>query len=141
MRGTTQMMGRALLGALVLALIATAGWSQSLTWLGTLGGNVVAMLMMFQPTVPWWSAGRMGVPFAGRRRVGCNLGTLGRNGSLAWGVSADGAVVVVGALNAAGYARAFRERRWAACKTSARWAALGAMLMMFRRRLRGGRRC
>jgi hypothetical protein len=38
MRGATQMMGRALLGALVLAWMATAGWSQSLTWLGTLGG-------------------------------------------------------------------------------------------------------
>jgi probable HAF family extracellular repeat protein len=32
------MMGRALVGALVVAFIATAGWSQSLTWLGTLGG-------------------------------------------------------------------------------------------------------
>jgi probable HAF family extracellular repeat protein len=69
MRGTTQMMGRALVGALVLAWIATAGWSQSLTWLGTLpGGN--------------WSE--------------------------AWGVSADGAVVVGSAVNFAGYGRAFR---------------------------------
>jgi hypothetical protein len=60
MRGTTQMMGRALLGALVVAFIATTGWSQSLTWLGTLGGD--------------WSE--------------------------AWGVSADGAVVVGWAVNA-----------------------------------------
>jgi probable HAF family extracellular repeat protein len=29
----------ALLSACVLSLLATAGWSQSLTWLGTLGGN------------------------------------------------------------------------------------------------------
>jgi uncharacterized membrane protein len=63
MRGTTQMMGRALLGALVLAWMATAGWSQSLTWLGTLGGLH----------------------------------------SYAYGVSADGAVVV-GVANAAGRA-------------------------------------
>jgi uncharacterized membrane protein len=61
MRGTTQMMGRALLGALVLAWMATAGWSQSLTWLGTLPGG---------------------------------------GGSDAWGVSADGAVVVGWAFNA-----------------------------------------
>jgi hypothetical protein len=48
MRGTTQMMGRALLGALVLAWMATAGWSQSLTWLGTLGGDVELGLWCFR---------------------------------------------------------------------------------------------
>jgi hypothetical protein len=35
----TQHRFNALLSACVLSLIATAGWSQSLTWLGTLGGN------------------------------------------------------------------------------------------------------
>jgi uncharacterized membrane protein len=30
---------RALISAIVLSVIATAGWSQSLTWLGTLGGG------------------------------------------------------------------------------------------------------
>jgi hypothetical protein len=35
----TQSRFKALLSACVMSLIATAGWSQSLTWLGTLGGN------------------------------------------------------------------------------------------------------
>jgi probable HAF family extracellular repeat protein len=64
----TQSRFNALLSACVLLLIATAGWLQSLTWLGTLGGD--------------WSE--------------------------AYGVSADGAVVVGWAYNAAGYRRAFR---------------------------------
>ena len=58
----------ALLSACVLSLIAIAGWSQSITWLGTLGGDR----------------------------------------SSAWGVSADGTVVVGAARNAAGQDRAFR---------------------------------
>jgi probable HAF family extracellular repeat protein len=44
-----------------------------------------------------------------------DLGTLGGGWSGAWGVSADGAVVVGGADNAAGYSRAFR------------WTAAGGM--------------
>jgi probable HAF family extracellular repeat protein len=36
----TQNRFKALLSACVLSLIATAGWSQSLTWLGTLGGDI-----------------------------------------------------------------------------------------------------
>jgi probable HAF family extracellular repeat protein len=59
---------KALTSAWVLALVATVAWSQSLTWLGTLGGD--------------WSE--------------------------AFGVSADGSVVVGVAQNAAGYDRAFR---------------------------------
>jgi len=59
----------ALLSACVLSLIATAGWSQSITWLGTLSG-----------------------------------GTR----SNAYGVSADGSVVVGAANNASGYDRACR---------------------------------
>jgi hypothetical protein len=39
MKRVAQAVERALLGAQVLALIATAGWSQSLTWLGTLPGG------------------------------------------------------------------------------------------------------
>jgi probable HAF family extracellular repeat protein len=35
----TQNRFNALLSACVLSLIATVGWSQSLTWLGTLGGD------------------------------------------------------------------------------------------------------
>jgi probable HAF family extracellular repeat protein len=68
MKRVTQTMGRALVGAVVLAWMATVAWSQSLTWLGTLGGD--------------WSE--------------------------AFGVSADGSVVVGVAQNAAGYDRAFR---------------------------------
>jgi probable HAF family extracellular repeat protein len=75
MKGERRTRLYALLSASVLSLIATAGWSQSLTWLGTLGGD--------------WS--------------------------WAYGVSADGAVVVGGAENAAGYSRAFR------------WTAAGGM--------------
>ena len=67
---------KALTSAWVLALLATAGWSQSITWLGTLPGG---------------------------------------SESLAWGVSADGAVVVGSARNAAGQWRAFR------------WTASGGM--------------
>jgi probable HAF family extracellular repeat protein len=66
---------KALTSAWVLALLATVAWSQSLTWLGTLGGCC----------------------------------------SDAWGVSADGAVVVGRARNAAGFYRAFR------------WTASGGM--------------
>ena len=71
----TQNRFNVLLSACVLSLIATAGWSQSLTWLGTLGGD--------------WSA--------------------------AYGVSADGSVVVGWAENAAGQRRPFR------------WTASGGM--------------
>jgi probable HAF family extracellular repeat protein len=65
----TQSRFKALISACVMSLIATAGWSQSLTWLGTL-------------------------PDGGR--------------SEAYDVSADGAVVVGKAENAAGQGRAFR---------------------------------
>jgi hypothetical protein len=81
----------ALLSACVLSLIATAGWSQSLTWLGTLGGNYSVANGVFPPTAPWWSARLTtpqgsGVPFAGRM---------------------------------------------VSCKTSARWAAFLAWLLVF----------
>ncbi|CUU37046.1 MAG: hypothetical protein K6U12_00845 [Armatimonadetes bacterium] len=58
----------ALIRAGVVGLAATASWSQSLTWLGTLGGS----------------------------------------GSFAYGVSADGGVVVGYALNTSSQTRAFR---------------------------------
>jgi probable HAF family extracellular repeat protein len=121
MRGTTQMMGRALLGALVVAWIATTGWSQSLTWLGVRRA-AGARLRVFPPTAPWWSArlatpqGRI-VPFAGRLLAGCKTSARCRAAwsSRANGVSADGAVVVGWSLNAASPPRAFR------------WTASGGM--------------
>ena len=75
MRRSTQTIERVLYSALVMWLVATAGWSQSLTWLGTLSGNY----------------------------------------SEAFGVSADGSVVVGYSDNAARQSRAFR------------WTAAGGM--------------
>jgi probable HAF family extracellular repeat protein len=102
------MMGRALVGALVLAWMATAGWSQSLTWLGTLGGGssaaygvsadgAVVVGVSNGRAFRWTASGGMQ-----------DLGTLGGWESEAWGVSADGSVVVGSARNAAGRFRAFR---------------------------------
>jgi probable HAF family extracellular repeat protein len=68
MRRIRQSSVRLSLMASVLLLLTTAGWSQSITWLGTLGGG--------------WS--------------------------FAYGVSADGTVVVGWAANAAGNWHAFR---------------------------------
>jgi probable HAF family extracellular repeat protein len=70
--------------------------------------------MMFPPTAPWWSAGLktpQGRPRAFRWTASGgmqDLGTLGGGRSEASGVSADGAVVVGWAYNAAGQERAFR---------------------------------
>jgi hypothetical protein len=97
-----------------------------------------ARLLVFPPTAPWWSAGLstpqgMIVPFAGRRRVGCKTSArwAAMDRSEASGVSADGSVVVGGALNAAGYGVPFAGRLLVGCKTSARWAAGIAGLMVF----------
>jgi len=90
----------ALLSACVLSLIATAGWSQSITWLGTLPGydrsdaygvsdnGVVVGLAQNaageRRAFRWTAAGGM-----------LDLGTLpGGTWSVAYGVSANGAVVV-----------------------------------------------
>jgi probable HAF family extracellular repeat protein len=88
----TQSRFKALISACVMSLIATAGWSQSLTWLGTLPGG-------------------------------------GR--SWAYDVSADGAVVVGWAETPQGRGVPFAGRRLVGCKTSARWAAIGARLGVF----------
>ena len=104
---------KALTGAWVLALLATAGWSQSITWLGTLGGSpswalgvsangAVVVGFAFNAAGQWrafrWTA-------SGGKQ---DLGTLGGCCSYASGVSADGAVVAGMAYNAAGQGRAFR---------------------------------
>jgi probable HAF family extracellular repeat protein len=113
MKQAKQMMGRALVSALVLWWMATVAWSQSLTWLGTLGG---------------WGSQAFGVSADGSVVVGYastaagyvrafrwtvdggmqDLGTLGGGYSWAYGVSADGSVVVGYASTAARYVRAFR---------------------------------
>jgi probable HAF family extracellular repeat protein len=88
--------------------------------LGTLGGDWSG-LWLFPPMAPWWSAwlttpqGRS-VPFAGGG-VMQDLGTLGGLESRALGVSADGAVVVGVADNAAGHGVPFAGRRRVAWKT------------------------
>ena len=110
----TQNRFNALLSACVLSLIATAGWSQSLTWLGTLpGGNrseAWGVSADGSVVVGWdQNAAGEGRAFRWTASGGMqNLGTLGGKRSFAFGVSADGAVVVGYATNAAGQARAVR---------------------------------
>jgi probable HAF family extracellular repeat protein len=143
----TQNRFNALLSACVMSLIATAGWSQSLTWLGTLpGGNQSEAFGVSADgaVVVGWAVNAAGQPRAFRWTASGgmqDLGTLGGYGSWAYGVSADGSVVV-------GWAEErrravivpFAGRRLGACKTSARWAAAESYgLWCFRRRRRGGR--
>jgi probable extracellular repeat, HAF family len=110
----TQSRFKALLSACVMSLIATAGWSQSLTWLGRLpGGNQSFALGVSADgaVVVGWSYNADWQRRAFRWTVDGgmqDLGTLGGDESEAWGVSADGAVVVGWAENAAGRGRAFR---------------------------------
>jgi len=116
----TQSRFKALISACVMSLIATAGWSQSLTWLGTLGGNGSCALGVSAngAVVVGWAFNAAGQLHAFRWTASGgmqDLGTLGGNRSEASGVSADGAVVVGYAVNAAWYERAFR------------WTASGGM--------------
>ena len=99
MKGSRHFRVSALLSACVMSLIATAGWSQSLTWLGVLpnglysyaydvsadGAVVVgwAYNATFYRAFRWTASGGMQ-----------DLGTLGSGWSEAYGVSAGGSVVV-----------------------------------------------
>jgi probable HAF family extracellular repeat protein len=118
----TQNRFKALLSACVLSLIATAGWPQSITWLGVLpdgydsyaydvsADGAVVVGEVFTANLPLWRAFRW-TASGGMQ----GLSTLGGSGSWANGVSADGSVVVGRAENAAGQLRAFR------------WTASGGM--------------
>ena len=89
----------ALLSACVLSLIATASWSQSITWLGVLSGgrHSEAWGVSDNGVVVGWdlNAARQWRAFRWENGVMQDLGTLpGGSESGAYGVSADGAVVV-----------------------------------------------
>jgi len=83
----------ALLSACVLSLIATAGWSQSITWLGTLCSDSSSAYGVSADgaVVVGWSGGRA---FRWENGFIQDLGTPGGSESRAYGVSADGSVVV-----------------------------------------------
>ena len=120
MKQAKQMMGRALVSALVLWWMATVAWSQSITWLGTLGGgrSFAFGVSANGAVVVGWAQNAAGRERAFRWTASGgmqDLGTLGGDRSGASGVSADGTVVVGWAENAAGYDRAFR------------WTASGGM--------------
>jgi uncharacterized membrane protein len=91
------MMGRALLGALVLAWMATAGWSQSITWLGTLGGSeseawdvsANGVVVGRARNVVSWRAFRW-TAAEGMQDIASPIGGDG----VAYGISPDGSVVV-----------------------------------------------
>ena len=99
MRRIAQNRFKALLSACVLSLIATAGWSQSLTWLGTLGGNISSahdvsadgsvVVGVAQDSNGFYRPFRW-TPGGGMQ----DLGTLGGRHGEAMQVSSNGATIV-----------------------------------------------
>ena len=113
MKGSRHFRVSALLSACVMSLIATASWSQSLTWLGTLGGagSVAFGVSADGSVVVGYADDAAGQVRAFRWTASGgmqNLGTLGGDRSEAYGVSANGSVVVGWTENDAGQYRAFR---------------------------------
>jgi probable HAF family extracellular repeat protein len=120
-------MTRHMVCTVVSAIMATVGWSQSLTWLDTRfnpftiplgvsadGSVVVGMVESFP---------QQSRAFRWTRALGTQyLGTLGGNQSSAYGVSANGSVVVGWAHDVNGQRRAFR---WTAATGMVDLGALG----------------
>ena len=107
---------KALTSAWVLALLATVAWSQTLTWLGTLGGDwSEAIAVSADGSVVVGvakNAAGQSRAFRWTRTGGMeDLGTLGGSESEALDVSWDGSVVVGWAQDAAGRRWAFRWTR------------------------------
>ena len=96
------------------SLIATVGWSQTLTWLGTLPDGYISEAWGVSAdgsVVVGYASNAAGLSRAFRwtQATGMqDLGTLGGVWSEAYGVSADGSVVVGWATDAAEEGRAFR---------------------------------
>ena len=103
MRRSIRTWAYALVSASLWTVVATAGWSQRLTWLGTLGGgsSVASAVSADGSVVVGEARNASGLlrAFRWTQATGMqDLGTLGGDQSEAFGVSADGSVVV-------GYAR------------------------------------
>jgi probable HAF family extracellular repeat protein len=95
----TQSRFKALISACVMSLIATTGWSQSLTWLGTLGGNISSAhdVSADGSVVVGVARGSNGFyrPFRWTPGGGMqDLGTLGGRHGEATRVSPNGATIV-----------------------------------------------
>jgi probable HAF family extracellular repeat protein len=110
MKRTAQNRFKALTSACVLSMMATVAWSQSLTWLGTLGGDESRAYGVSANgvVVGWADTAWQRRAFRWENGVMQDLGTLGGLWSEAYGVSANGSVVVGWSLNADGQKRAFR---------------------------------
>jgi probable HAF family extracellular repeat protein len=99
---------RVLLSAVVFCLILTpSGWSQTFHWLGTL--EPFTSSAAFGVSSDGIAVGASSQAFRWTSSLGMqSLGTLGGTTSHAWGISADGSVIVGSAQIASGQNRAFR---------------------------------
>lgn len=116
MKRTAQNRFKALTSACVMVMMATVAWSQTLTWLGTLGGDwsearAVSADGSVVVGIAKNAAGQSRA-FRWTRTGGMeDLGTLGGSESAALDVSWDGSVVVGWAQDASGRSWAFRWTR------------------------------